>query len=197
MTFSFPQVVVSVEHFVTFAGHAVFLLLTRPNAHNTNFPYHVRTTQIGILEAMDGNMSGRNHSNSNGNANTNTNGTTSLGNNTLDAFSHGGAYGVTEHNTAMDIFTVDSVGSRRQFTPNVPPPYSAAAAAAVSNNHVSSSPSVQNWAENSTRKNSASMAVNGVAAAPARMENGNGTRIYDPNEGVDDEDDYDEYEGHL
>ena len=43
---------VSVEHFVTFVGHAVFLVLTRPAAHNDNFPYHVRTTQIGIMEAM-------------------------------------------------------------------------------------------------------------------------------------------------
>lgn len=46
-----------------------------------------------------------------------------LGANTLDAFSHGGNYGVVEHATAMDIFTVDTVGSRRQFAPAVPPPY--------------------------------------------------------------------------
>ena len=38
--------VVSVEHFVTFMGHFVFLFLTRPSAHNKNFPYHVRTTQV-------------------------------------------------------------------------------------------------------------------------------------------------------
>ena len=43
------------EHFVTFLGHVVFLLLTRPAAHNDNFPYHVRTTQIGIMEAMAAN----------------------------------------------------------------------------------------------------------------------------------------------
>ena len=46
-----------------------------------------------------------------------------LGANTLDAFSHGGNYGVVEHATAMDIFTVDTVGSRKQFAPAVPPPY--------------------------------------------------------------------------
>ena len=40
------------EHFVAICGHTVFLVLTRPSAHNKNFPYHVRTTQIGIMEAM-------------------------------------------------------------------------------------------------------------------------------------------------
>ena len=39
------KVIVSVEHCVALLGHAAFLLLTRPSAHNKNFPYHVRTTQ--------------------------------------------------------------------------------------------------------------------------------------------------------
>lgn len=86
-----PQVVVSVEHFVAAAGHVCLLVLTRPSAHNKNFPYHVRTTQIGIMEAMSGN--------------------TNLGNNRLDGFSHGGNYGVSQQATSgMDVFTVDSVG---------------------------------------------------------------------------------------
>lgn len=94
------------EHFVLFLGHVVFLLLTRPAAHNENFPYHVRTTQIGIMEAM---------SNNNGAGSTNGGvarplGGAGLGPNTLDAFGHGGTYGVTQHATAMDIFTVDAVG---------------------------------------------------------------------------------------
>ena len=93
------------EHFVAFAGHVVFLLLTRPNAHNRNFPYHVRTTQIGILQAMD--TAGV----SNGTYGVGG-GTSNGASNTLDAFSHGGAYGVTSTNTAYDIFTVDTVGSR-------------------------------------------------------------------------------------
>ena len=63
------------EHFVIFCGHFVFLILTRPSAHNKNFPYHVRTTQIGIMQAMA----------------TNTN----LGPNTLDHFANGGSYGVS------------------------------------------------------------------------------------------------------
>lgn len=63
------------EHFITVSGHLVFLLLTRPAAHNKNFPYHVRTTQIGIMEAMTTN--------------------TSLGPNTLDRFANGGTYGVS------------------------------------------------------------------------------------------------------
>ncbi len=69
------QVVVSVEHFIVICGHSVFLILTRPAAHNKNFPYHVRTTQIGIMEAM-------------------TTGTT-LGPNSLDRFANGGTYGVS------------------------------------------------------------------------------------------------------
>ena len=89
---------ISVEHFVIFLGHTVFLLLTRPAAHNENFPYHVRTTQIGIMEAMSTQSSNNN------------NGSNGLGPNTLDAFSHGGTYGVTQHAAAMDIFTVDAVG---------------------------------------------------------------------------------------
>ena len=50
-------------------------MLTRPSAHNKNFPYHVRTTQIGIMEAMTTN--------------------THLGPNTLDHFVNGGSYGVS------------------------------------------------------------------------------------------------------
>lgn len=30
-------------------AHIVFLIITRPSAANKNFPYHVRTSQIGIL----------------------------------------------------------------------------------------------------------------------------------------------------
>ena len=70
------------EHFVTVCGHLAFLLLTRPGAHNKNFPYHVRTTQIGIMEAMTTN--------------------TSLGPNTLDRFANGGAYGVSSPATGTN-----------------------------------------------------------------------------------------------
>ena len=79
------QVVVSVEHFVIFCGHFVFLILTRPSAHNKNFPYHVRTTQIGIMQAMA----------------TNTN----LGPNTLDHFANGGSYGVSAPATGKYTLT--------------------------------------------------------------------------------------------
>jgi hypothetical protein len=49
---------------------------------------------------------------------------TTLGANTLDNFSHGNSYRVTNHSTAMDVFTVDSVG--RNYGPayaSDPPPY--------------------------------------------------------------------------
>ncbi|KAL3886682.1 hypothetical protein ACJMK2_026661 [Sinanodonta woodiana] len=43
------KTVFGVEAFVAFCGHAFFLILTRPSAANKNFPYHVRTTQIGMM----------------------------------------------------------------------------------------------------------------------------------------------------
>ncbi|KAH9514928.1 hypothetical protein Btru_021386 [Bulinus truncatus] len=38
-----------VEQFIGFCGHIFFLILTRPNAANKNFPYHIRTSQIGFI----------------------------------------------------------------------------------------------------------------------------------------------------
>jgi len=37
-----------VQSFIVFAGHAYLLVLTRPTAENKTFPYHVKTTQIGL-----------------------------------------------------------------------------------------------------------------------------------------------------
>nr|XP_049707431.1 transmembrane protein 145 [Helicoverpa armigera] len=53
------SVVTAVLLFITFSGHIMFLLLTLPVFANKNFPYHVRTTQIGVMEvtgnsALDG-----------------------------------------------------------------------------------------------------------------------------------------------
>ncbi|XP_073965361.1 transmembrane protein 145-like [Choristoneura fumiferana] len=44
------SVVTAVLLFITFNGHIMFLLLTLPVFANKNFPYHVRTTQIGVME---------------------------------------------------------------------------------------------------------------------------------------------------
>ncbi|XP_037875212.1 uncharacterized protein LOC105842284 [Bombyx mori] len=44
------SVVIAVLLFITFSGHIMFLLLTLPVFANKNFPYHVRTTQIGVME---------------------------------------------------------------------------------------------------------------------------------------------------
>lgn len=43
------KTVVGVMNTVTFLGQVFFLILTRPSAANSNFPYHVRTTQIGVM----------------------------------------------------------------------------------------------------------------------------------------------------
>eukprot|EP00090_Calanus_glacialis_P004545 TRINITY_DN13400_c0_g1_i1.p1 TRINITY_DN13400_c0_g1~~TRINITY_DN13400_c0_g1_i1.p1 ORF type:complete len:549 (+),score=97.43 TRINITY_DN13400_c0_g1_i1:261-1907(+) len=90
------KVVSSVEHCVALVGHTVFLILTRPSAHNKNFPYHVRTTQIGIMEAISSH--------------------TTVGNHTLDEFGHHG-YGVSPNNARnLDVFTVNT----HQAPPSAP-----------------------------------------------------------------------------
>ncbi|XP_029186224.2 transmembrane protein 145-like isoform X2 [Acropora millepora] len=55
-TFKIPkweraQVVNGLEWCISILAHCAFLLITRPSAANTNFPFHMRTNQIGILEA--------------------------------------------------------------------------------------------------------------------------------------------------
>ncbi|XP_063632583.1 transmembrane protein 145-like [Cydia splendana] len=44
------SVVTAVLLLISFNGHVMFLLLTLPVFANKNFPYHVRTTQIGVME---------------------------------------------------------------------------------------------------------------------------------------------------
>ncbi|ENN71757.1 hypothetical protein YQE_11577, partial [Dendroctonus ponderosae] len=46
------SVVYAVLLFIAFGGHLMFLILTMPSVANKNFPYHVRTTQIGIMEVI-------------------------------------------------------------------------------------------------------------------------------------------------
>ncbi len=122
---------------------------------------------------------------------------------TLDAFAHGGTYSVSDHRAAMDIFTVDSVGSRsRQLTTSLPPPYSLAPATSAGSRPRTTSSSAgagrrvtmadrassPTWAENSTRKNSAKAAMNGLAttvpgnAILADELTPSAPKIFDPNE---------------
>ncbi|XP_065644478.1 transmembrane protein 145 isoform X4 [Hydra vulgaris] len=44
------QVMNAVDRTIAFMASVFFLVLTRPSQANTNFPYHVRTSQIGIME---------------------------------------------------------------------------------------------------------------------------------------------------
>jgi len=89
---------------------------------------------------------------------------TTLGANTLDNFSHGNSYRVTNPSTAMDVFTVDTVG--RNYAPayTAPPPYSS-----------------------KTVANGGTLNINTPAdVSNGHLANGNSTKIYDPNEENDD-----------
>ncbi|XP_076801644.1 transmembrane protein 145-like isoform X2 [Clavelina lepadiformis] len=44
------KVVNGLQRCIDFAAYSVFLTLTRPSAANSNFPYHVRTSQIGVAD---------------------------------------------------------------------------------------------------------------------------------------------------
>ncbi|CAH1407389.1 unnamed protein product [Nezara viridula] len=86
------SVVCAVQHFIALAGHILFLVLTVPNKANKNFPYHVRTTQIGIMEVTNG----------------------ISGNNTLDHFGHhpyapgGPTFPPTWPRVPVELFTISS-----------------------------------------------------------------------------------------
>lgn len=44
------NIINGVELFIAFEAHLVFYLLTQPSKANKNFPFHVRTTQIGVMD---------------------------------------------------------------------------------------------------------------------------------------------------
>ncbi|XP_046979977.1 transmembrane protein 145-like isoform X3 [Schistocerca americana] len=46
------SVVCGVLHFVALLGHILFLITTLPSHANKMFPYHVRTTQVGVMSVM-------------------------------------------------------------------------------------------------------------------------------------------------
>ncbi|KAK6645038.1 hypothetical protein RUM43_001314 [Polyplax serrata] len=53
------SVVCGAIHVIAFCGHLLFMVLTLPAKANKNFPYHVRTNQIGMMEitGISGNSS--------------------------------------------------------------------------------------------------------------------------------------------
>jgi hypothetical protein len=61
-TFVFPKwwrekVMNVIELLIAFTAQLVFLIITRPSAANRNFPYHVRTSQIGVINDPTGTVS--------------------------------------------------------------------------------------------------------------------------------------------
>ncbi|PIK53012.1 putative transmembrane protein [Apostichopus japonicus] len=90
----------AIELSVALIAHTGFLILTRPSAANTNFPYHVRTSQIGCLMGPDGSLQ-----------------------NNVDGFSHHGTNGnvLEEERRATDftgLFTVQYSSSQQSATAN-------------------------------------------------------------------------------
>lgn len=61
----------AIELSIALIAHTGFLILTRPSAANSNFPYHVKTSQIGCVMEPDGtlqnNVDGFAHHGINGN----------------------------------------------------------------------------------------------------------------------------------
>ncbi|XP_062500568.1 transmembrane protein 145-like [Corticium candelabrum] len=51
--YSREKVVNGVSAAITFFGYLIFLILTRPTAANTNFPFHIRTAQVDIVRDDD------------------------------------------------------------------------------------------------------------------------------------------------
>lgn len=43
------KIVNGVDQLIMMLGHVIFLILTRPSAANDNFPYYIKTTQIGFI----------------------------------------------------------------------------------------------------------------------------------------------------
>lgn len=43
------KIVNGVDQLIMMLGHVIFLVLTRPSAANENFPYYIKTTQIGFI----------------------------------------------------------------------------------------------------------------------------------------------------
>jgi hypothetical protein len=59
-TYVFPKwwrekVMNIIELLIAYTAQLVFLIITRPSAANKNFPYHVRTSQIGVINDPYGN----------------------------------------------------------------------------------------------------------------------------------------------
>ncbi|XP_070551966.1 transmembrane protein 145-like isoform X2 [Ptychodera flava] len=51
------KVVNAIDHTIALLAFFFFLIITRPSAANKNFPYHVRTSQIGALHTPNGTLS--------------------------------------------------------------------------------------------------------------------------------------------
>ncbi|GFS50582.1 transmembrane protein 145 [Trichonephila inaurata madagascariensis] len=91
----------SVELFISIGAHFVFFILTRPSKANKNFPYHVRTSQIGVMLQTDG--------------------STPTGDNSIDKFAHH-PYALTASNTTPNyvaIFGIQANGNDAPSTERV------------------------------------------------------------------------------
>ncbi|GFS82617.1 transmembrane protein 145 [Trichonephila clavipes] len=86
----------SVELFISIGAHFVFFILTRPSKANKNFPYHVRTSQIGVMLQ--------------------THGSTPTGDNSIDKFAHH-PYALTASNTTPNYVAIFGIQANGNHAP--------------------------------------------------------------------------------
>ncbi|XP_066281004.1 transmembrane protein 145-like isoform X2 [Branchiostoma lanceolatum] len=115
------KIVNGLEQSLAFCAYTFFLILTRPGAANKNFPFHVRTSQIGIIDDYE-----QGGPQPNGVANGTANGGVNL-----DHFPHQSMYSTSTDSGFIggggpnftELFTVATPTSSQPRPPDNPPPY--------------------------------------------------------------------------
>ncbi|XP_035675008.1 transmembrane protein 145-like isoform X1 [Branchiostoma floridae] len=112
------KIVNGLEQSLAFCAYTFFLILTRPGAANKNFPFHVRTSQIGIVDDYE--QGPQQNGTANGGTGVN-----------LDHFPHQSMYSTSTDSSFIggggpnftELFTVATPTSSQPRPADNPPPY--------------------------------------------------------------------------